>query len=598
MTPVHTQSPPTDAHRPDTHRLSRTLVFATALIWVLSVMVINLLTIVWAAQNRPGLSDHDAYFARHIEAGQIFDTVGGLTQDSPFARAGVKNGDHIRFDRLSDDHRALQAGDVEGLTVLGAQPRHIAVTLTPASSPDRAQWSWFFALDGISALLGSAIGLLILLRSRGAASLIVLGVLFATLNYSYELPMQNAAPTFPLWQILYALNGSPVCFPLFALLFYREHVGRVPRFVYGLFGLLGAATYGIRAAVYVWTIYGMTGLGGHEDTFDQIGGIASMLISAGGLVFGWLNSARDIRRRYTFVLVALSGFIVYGASTMSAGLLGMKLHTSWLVWPFEIGGTAAPLIFAYAVLKDKVLDLGFVVNRALVYGIVSTVLLVAFGLIEWASEHFIPIEGKEKNVLIDAAIALTVFLTFHRLRDFVEELVEGVFFRQWHHNEAELRRFVRQASFVTKPQALRDGFLAELSRFTGGAEVALFQAEGANFSDGNFSDRRHIDADDPAVIAMKADHAAVESADHLDLPMIHRGELTGFVRLHAKPSGDSYRPDEREVLAWAAHQIGLDLHALRVEALESETRSQQGEIRELAARNADLLTALGARNPA
>ncbi|MEI9904064.1 MAG: hypothetical protein WDN06_08805 [Asticcacaulis sp.] len=65
---------------------------------------------------------------------------------------------------------------------------------------------------------------------------------------------------------------------------------------------------------------------------------------------------------------------------------------------------------------------------------------------------------------------------------------------------------------------------------------------------------------------MKADRAPVEAADHLFLPMIHRAELAGFVRLDLKPSGERYRPDERDVLAWAVHQIGLDLYALKVEA--------------------------------
>jgi hypothetical protein len=52
--------------------------------------------------------------------------------------------------------------------------------------------------------------------------------------------------------------------------------------------------------------------------------------------------------------------------------------------------------------------------------------------------------------------------------------------------------------------------------------------------------------------------------------MSQRGALSGLVALGPKPTGDPYRPDEQEVLAFAAHQVGLDLHALRIHALMAE----------------------------
>ncbi|MES2315908.1 MAG: GAF domain-containing protein [Pseudomonadota bacterium] len=61
----------------------------------------------------------------------------------------------------------------------------------------------------------------------------------------------------------------------------------------------------------------------------------------------------------------------------------------------------------------------------------------------------------------------------------------------------------------------------------------------------------------------------------LVLPMSHRGALNGFVLVGARRNGEPFRPDELDVLGFAAHQVGLDLHALRVELLE-------GRVRELA----------------
>jgi hypothetical protein len=48
--------------------------------------------------------------------------------------------------------------------------------------------------------------------------------------------------------------------------------------------------------------------------------------------------------------------------------------------------------------------------------------------------------------------------------------------------------------------------------------------------------------------------------------MLQRSVLLGLILLGPKPDG----PDEVEVLAYAAHHVGLDLHALKVKQLERE----------------------------
>ncbi len=237
---------------------------------------------------------------------------------------------------------------------------------------------------------------------------------------------------------------------------------------------------------------------------------------------------------------------------------------------------AGHLLFAYAVLRDKVVDPGFVVNRAVVYGIISALLLVVFGLVEWGVEHVIPLESREKSALVDAAIALVIYLIFHRIKDSVERFIEKVLFHKWHHNEAALRRFVKEADFINDPDALLKAFVAELTRFAQGAGSAIYlqrHADSFDLAHGEDMAGLRIDDNAPFVVALRARHSAVEPEDHataMALPLSHRGTLFGFAVLAAKPDGGSYRPDETEVLAWAAHQIGLDFHALKVEALESE----------------------------
>jgi hypothetical protein len=239
------------------------------------------------------------------------------------------------------------------------------------------------------------------------------------------------------------------------------------------------------------------------------------------------------------------------------------------------------LTLAYAILRHRVLNIGFAINRVMVYGAASAGMLLSFGLIEWVAHHLLDFAGREKSVWLDAGIALGIFLVFHRLRHWGEKQIERLFFHTWHVKEQALRQFVKEAPFISRPEALLSAFTAALDRFTSGAAHALYRRtpEGdyrrvaATLVDAPIT----VDADEPLAVSLRASQAPVHPSDahsalpgELALPSIHHGQLDGFVLLGTKPDGETYRPDEKDVLGFTAHQVGLDFRALRMEQLERE----------------------------
>ena len=104
------------------------------------------------------------------------------------------------------------------------------------------------------------------------------------------------------------------------------------------------------------------------------------------------------------------------------------------------------------------------------------------------------------------------------------------------------------------------------------------------------------------LVALRAEPKPLEPADTrsslaaaLVVPMLHRNEVVGIVLLGRKPSGLNYRPDEIELIGWATRQVGLDLHALKVEQLETAAAALREENIQMQARNQELRLALGAR---
>jgi len=273
-----------------------------------------------------------------------------------------------------------------------------------------------------------------------------------------------------------------------------------------------------------------------------------------------------------------------------------------------LASVGSPLVLTYAVLRYRVVDLGFVVNRTLVFGSVSALLLGCFGLIEWGIEHWLPESWVKDSVWIDAGAALLVYLVFHRVHTAVEHRVEHVFFHNWHSNEAILRRFVASAPHFEDERALARAFADELARFAGEARVALYRRRDRTHDAilermaGSWDAApRTLPVDDPAFALMRAERSAIDLSDALTdlpgvlaLPMLDHGTLAGLVLMDLKGSGALYRPDEIAVLGWAAHDVALAMAALHAGLIESENRLLKAQLARLGSLIGDRMDHAGA----
>jgi hypothetical protein len=251
--------------------------------------------------------------------------------------------------------------------------------------------------------------------------------------------------------------------------------------------------------------------------------------------------------------------------------------------------TASFVLFMYALLQHRVVDIGFAINRALVFGAFTGFLLVSFGIAEWLIDHVVTFEQREKSVLIDGSIAIGIFLLFHRVRDWIEQAIERIFFRSWHAKEAELNHFLATAPHFSDPNTLAAAFLTAVDAYAGSrgsglyslAEAGHFVLERSTLS----SLPSELGADHALVVEMKTFASAVQLASPLALasaaialPMVRRSDLVGFLVIGQKIARDIYRPDEVENLARAARQVGFDLYALRLDQIERRRRALEEQL--------------------
>lgn len=574
--------PPSDGRFRLSPELGRRLVLTLSLILAAWVAVVDVSALV-RTWNRDRGEVYDGFLWGDGEGARGFMNVNWVDPEGPGAQAGFRVGDQVRL--ADPDHNW---GGKIGEVVKGWRRRDGVVTpvqwtLIQAewTAEQEAQRPFELLSRGVLAF-GALTAAFVMFRSRGAGSASLLGIAIAC-NM-----LGGVGPPFwindPKWTTVLSLlnvailSGACVAYFAFARRFRQETSGKD--------GALARWSWRILAAVIggAWLVSAIQNLVIDVNWIEGLNTVfaASVFIGMGlamaTLFAGWRDAERETRSRYVVMLLGVGAMAMLQVFGLIINLTSNDFRLSN---PLAVGYTFTPLIglllFIYAVFRHRVLDVGFAVNRTLVYGALSTVLLLAFGLAEKGIEALLPESAHQANALVSAGIALVIFLFFHHARDIVEKVIEGLFFRRWRENESQLKRFVRRAAYFTRPHGLLDGLVAELRRFSSGASVGVWQGQANGYvrltADGG---AKRLDLDEPVLVALRAEReplegeAAAALGAALVLPMTYRDELTGFVALGLKPNGEVWRPDERAALADAVQKTGLDLHALRLEALERE----------------------------
>lgn len=178
--------------------------------------------------------------------------------------------------------------------------------------------------------------------------------------------------------------------------------------------------------------------------------------------------------------------------------------------------------------------------------------------------HF---EGREKNVIFDAVVALGVILSFHRIQHWVTHQVDPIFFKRWHEAAKALRHAMDKAAHIADPDLLRQRFVEAVAAFVAGGGCAIYgRIEGSGFElqHGTPPDvPTQLGVDDDAVLEMRTSGTWIyletlktAARGHLAFPILVRGRMQGMVVVGAKASGQVYRPDELSLLAVSVQQLG------------------------------------------
>jgi hypothetical protein len=366
--------------------------------------------------------------------------------------------------------------------------------------------------------------------------------------------------------------AGPIAFVFFALRFPRDEVSRLglvlERALIPVFVLCAAVTVYAAIAPILWA-----------RPVDQLARVdLAVQIACYGLgivafTATYLASRHDDRARVRWVML---GFGIAFAGQLANIVLFQSPLISWSYPIWVLNVIQLPILFAalsvaYAVIRHRVIDVRFVVSRALVYTALTSVLVAAFVLIDW----FIGRVLAQSQLALAAEIvgALVIGLSLDGLHKKVDQGIDRVLFRQRYLAEQRLTRLASALPHAESEKAVGEILIDEVASAFELVSAALFR-RGANdaferqASTGwDDADASSLDVDDPVVLQLvgdssplrlhegrwrRADLPSGSRCPILAIPIVVRHTLAAIALYGAHGSGEDLDPDEiRSILALA-----------------------------------------------
>jgi hypothetical protein len=500
--------------------------------------------------------------------------VQGLTPGGPAEKAGLRTGDRLTAYRLGNAWAHINTPYVGETRTIGfvhaGVTRSVTLVAVPVAGFGLAQ-----RIGGVLALVPPTVFLIV------AFMLVFLRPSIMSWSfYLFAIGYFGTLPVLGYWShflpdtalrvlafMLLVVFGS--CSPLPLLPF----ILRFPN------GDLRGWRHKVDKFVWVF-LAGSFGLSVYEYAVVQSTDVTpgwNPLITTGIPLFTFLFAALIVVKNYAVATPAdrqRFGFLIMGTIVSFAAyavyyIPGVSFDVGQIVG-FAV--VLMPLCVAYGVLRLRVMDVNFVLNRALVYASLSIAVIAFISLLDWLFSRVVSLGRFTVGVELLATIAIGFLLD--RINRLVERTVEAVFFRRRRDAEAYVRRAAAALPYATDETAISEGLVqvpvdamelaagalyrrsANGARFEGVATSAETMVAPGGFDANHLLVRMLLSSEKRMWLdEVRAYLDPVNAAVYvLAVPVLVRHELVSFTLYGGHRNGAQLDPEEVELLEELANE--------------------------------------------
>jgi hypothetical protein len=502
--------------------------------------------------------------------------ITSVQPDGPAAYAGLRRGDlvDVRANSLAERYSLFQVPLNGRSLILSVHRGSLQEKLTVRPRALKLTWSfwlnafaafWLLLFAALIAWRGADIPQMRLLSLWIAAFVLTGSLLGFAVPWAWLDVLLNicASVTAPLSVALLAAFASGFAQPI-------SRLRRITQWLCYTF-------------LAILTAISLVGIGGvvtlRFDPVPFVEGIAGLFTAAAAVFMAVLcgllaiAASRGVeRQRAVWTLVPLAAFFCFFIAQVIASSSSASYADSIVVGLVStLVLLTAPVALTYAALSRRLIDVGFFLNRAAVFTILSAIVIGAFILAEWAASAWLASTTHTTSAIVGMVVALGLGISLRYIHRYVERFVDRVFFRKRHEDEAALRRFAHEASYISDRSTLLDRAVDTVRQHTSADDAAILVRNGtAAYAFAANGERAEVGENDPGIIALRAWNKPIDLhlfpgsrlRGEFAFPMTSRGDLVGALICGPKRDGEAYAPDESEALLALAHGVGTALDTL------------------------------------
>src|SRR6266568_5787610 len=334
-----------------------------------------------------------------------------------------------------------------------------------------------------------------------------------------------------------------LCFSLFFYVFPSGHF--VPSWMRWVFVV--ALVYGVFNTFFPFASFNPFSLSPVLSDLIFIGLIVSIVIVQ-IYRYRWVSS--PTQRQQT-------KWVVYGMS------MGWGAYLVWLIlslfFPIlnqtgplvsAIAGAAVyglllltPLAIGFAIVRSRLWEIDLIINRTLVYGILSVCVVGVYVLVVGSLGALI---GTGGNLVIELLATGLVAVLFQPLRALLQRSVNRLLYGQRDEPSSVITRLSQRLEATLAPDAVLSTIVETVAQALKLPYVAIL-----------------LKHEDTFRLAASAGELV---GDPLVVPLVYQAETIGHMRLAPRTPGEPFTPADRRLLDELARQAGLAAHALQLTA--------------------------------
>jgi hypothetical protein len=292
-----------------------------------------------------------------------------------------------------------------------------------------------------------------------------------------------------------------------------------------------------------------------------------------------VESTPAIRQRLRWVI---AGFTV-GAVAQTVDTLGYTGITTLQLPYFSHSLLIALAIFSvsftviYAVLKHRVLDVNVAFSRAVVYTVLSAIIVGLFALVDLFFNR--ALSQSNAGYIADIALALILGFSFHTMHHHVDRIVDGLFFHSRHLAERHLATVLSAIPHAKSEEHVTELITHDPVRTLDLTGALVARTEHMNF-DGAASLVAYLEGTRAAL--RPSDHRSLAAAVGFDpalaAPVFCHGDLVAVVFYGYHENHTDLDADEVALLERIAAAAGAAYDHLEAQALRREVESLRAQL--------------------